>query len=79
MCVCVSVCLCVCESVCLCVCLFTFEVPVKRIFALTPRIFRASESLGGKWNKVDSDLKTFTNKGCKIVVQNKVWFGNFFW
>ena len=50
-----------CPSVCPCVGLFTFEVPFKRLFALTSRsrmsnIFRDSESLeksnGKKWSQI---------------------------
>ena len=63
--------------VCVLVCLFTFEVPFKRVFAPTSQswmsnIFRDSESLG---KEVVSDLKTFTNKGCKIAAQKRFVFG----
>jgi hypothetical protein len=37
--------------------------------------FKDSESLGEKlWKEVVSDLKTFTNKGCKIATQKKLVF-----
>ena len=50
-----------CPSVCLSVCVFTFEVPIKRLFAPTSQsrmsnIFRDSESLGKsngkKWSQI---------------------------
>ena len=70
----------VCSSVCLFVRLFTFEVPFKCIFAaiswrLVSKTFRDSESFWEKkWKEVVSHLKTFTNRGCKITAQKKVFF-----
>ena len=37
------------------------------------KIFKYSESLERKkWKEVVSDLKTFSNKGCKIAEQKKI-------
>ena len=59
----------VCLSVCLSVCVFTFEVPLKRLFAPTSlsrmsHIFRDSESLGKSNGKKWSQIWTFLFKNC---------------
>ena len=77
--ICPSVCLCVCVSVCL----FTFEVPFKRLFALTSQswmsnIFRDSESLGKSYRKKWSQIWTFLLESClKSSRKRKFFFADF--
>ena len=72
--------LCVCPSVCLSVYVFTFEVPLKRLFAPTSRsrmsnIFRDSESLGKSSGKKWSHIWTFMFENClKLPHTKKVSF-----
>ena len=65
-------------SVRLCVFLFTFEVPLIRLFAPLLKVeFKSFYRIGilgeKQWKEVFSDLTTFTNKGCKIAVQSLFW------
>ena len=76
MCICVSVCL----SVWLSVCVFTFEVPIKRLFAPTSqsrtcKIFRDLDSLksnGKKWSQI---WKLLIIKGLQLPRKRNLVFG----
>ena len=68
------------KSICPNVYLFTFIVPFKRLFAPTSQsqISKKNFRFGILWvkvmEKVVSDLKTFTNKRCKIAARKKNCF-----
>ena len=70
----------VCPSVCLSVRVFTFEVPLKRLFAPTSQsqmsnIFRDSESFGKSNAKKWSQIWTFLFESClKSPHKKKVFF-----
>ena len=76
---CSSVCPCVCPSVCV----FTFEVPLKRLFVPTSRsrisnIFRDFESFGKSNGKKWSWIWTFLFENClKSLRKKKFFFADF--
>ena len=74
--------MCVCVSVCVSFCVFTFEVPFKRLFAPLPEVQCPKYlEIRNPWGKVmeRSGLRfeNFTNKGCKIAMQKKLFLGEF--
>ena len=82
--ICPSICPCVRVSVCLCVRVFTFEVPLKRLFAPTfqsrmSNIFKDLESLGKSNGKKLYQIWIFFFESCLNLPRKKrfVFFADF--